>query len=386
MVTPVVTRIISITLSLCLIVTWSRGKEIDDETKINPRLRLISVAVLMRHADRNPSHTFPDDPHPPDDLTEWPEGNGMLNQRGRERATELGAWIRRRYGNLLGSGSCSVSVMVGSLQRVTDTACLVLRAVTGARDCDPVIDDRMLGDPTKLIGDCPVVDAILQKVSGNPSRMQSVERYYSAIGKATGWSNETMHTADIRHLMQPLQADVDEDKSLPEWATSDMLRLIESMSAAEYCAMFAHPLVAFMYQFAFVTELRDRFVGDEDPDRLQLFVAHGTRVVAVLNSLFHHADYDLLDDHHNIAYSDTLLFELYEDDETGLRFVRSFFVSPAHGYRTVLLSPPSCHQLSFCPVADFFASVAHFRVQDYDHECHKKYGKIDAEKVARCFP
>ena len=57
-------------------------------------LKLEYVQVLWRHGDRSPVTIYPNDPN----ANFWPQGEGMLTQKGMQQHYALGQYLRTRLG------------------------------------------------------------------------------------------------------------------------------------------------------------------------------------------------------------------------------------------------------------------------------------------------
>ncbi|XP_061391754.1 prostatic acid phosphatase-like, partial [Musca vetustissima] len=57
--------------------------------------------VVFRHGPRTPADTYPNDPHV--NQTFYPYGWGHITNSGKRELFNIGSWLRKRYGNFLGS-------------------------------------------------------------------------------------------------------------------------------------------------------------------------------------------------------------------------------------------------------------------------------------------
>ncbi|XP_071649114.1 prostatic acid phosphatase [Temnothorax longispinosus] len=90
--------LLTLTLGLPLLSKVTDTEEAYHKTKKNT-LRL--VIVVIRHGERAPVDTYPNDPHINDSLE--PYGWGQLTNKGRKNQYDQGSFLRKRYDSFLGS-------------------------------------------------------------------------------------------------------------------------------------------------------------------------------------------------------------------------------------------------------------------------------------------
>lgn len=80
----------------------------------------MKIFQAVRHGNRSPKHTYETDPY--NDISFWPDGFNQLTEVGKQQTYELGHFLRRRYGELLGSDDVVQNV---SIQSASEDRCLM---------------------------------------------------------------------------------------------------------------------------------------------------------------------------------------------------------------------------------------------------------------------
>ncbi|CAH1398942.1 unnamed protein product [Nezara viridula] len=87
---------------VCSILLFNCGNVLGQSQNLHNDTEIVFASIVFRHGERNPNSVCPNDQHK--ELRYWPEGLGMLTDRGKLQHYELGKWLRKRYDSLIPGG------------------------------------------------------------------------------------------------------------------------------------------------------------------------------------------------------------------------------------------------------------------------------------------
>lgn len=354
------------------------------------RLRLQSLVVIMRHSDRNPRTTFPNNPHPPDDLNEWPEGARNLNKNGAKHAKEFASWIRGRYIDFFNNKDVIPKITTETLQRHKETASIISQALFG-REVNQTLDHEMLGDPNKhdLEQECPLLMRLQHEYKSLPKYKEYTEEYNKFLAKATNWTLDQVK--NVSQLHTTLYAMEQAGKSMPGWLTDEVAAKIDERTAMDKCLVSVNPDVPSLRSLPILSDLREKLINSKNEHQFLLYVTHGyVRVGAVLRVLFAGADKRVIHRRDgDVAYNEAVIIEFYKSAGERL-LTRSYFVSPSKNY---LVQPlylaqcrPDANNCDLCPIASIFSKVGNMTRDRYTKLCQDEgYANMPEAKTNLCF-
>ncbi|KAJ8951144.1 hypothetical protein NQ318_021588 [Aromia moschata] len=346
---------------------------------------LVSVVVLLRHGDRAPYWSFPNDQY--FDSSYWPMGHGQMTDKGKERMYQMGKWLRSRYSAFLPSEYSPSDIYV----RATDVdRCLVSAATILAGlyppqastktwnlkqawqpipiHTKPFFEDEVLGMKTE----CPKYDELFEELKDTEYYRNvsgAFKGFFQTVSTHTGW--ERVDLAEIKILHTVFEIYKSFNKCfLPSWYATLHEKTLTYLAGLAH-AKFTHttemkrlvtgPFWATLFSYF------DLVQDSTDIPKFMLFVSHDTTLVALLNSM------DVFDDEPP-AFGAALLWELRRTSE-GAYYIEVGY-KRTDGAEVETLVVPGC--LEVCPYAHFKRILQEVTVDSdtWRKECEASRGNL----------
>ncbi|XP_060533546.1 prostatic acid phosphatase-like [Cylas formicarius] len=283
-------------------VTWSFPWLAREESTLH------GVVVLFRHGDRSPLSSWPNDPYFGNSAL-WPDGYGMLNNRGKLRQYELGRWLRRRYQNFLPIRYNRSDIYV----RSTDVDRTLMSAASNLAGLYPPLDDQVWNPfipwqpiPIHTVDystdyllaynvACPKYIRLLAELGTNEVLTKFArdnQEVLNALTEATG--STSLQVYDAAGILSALTIYRDEGLPLPTWAGKYWHQIV-AMSAVTFQLPTFTPELArletgpfFDYLFDHLYSLKSQALNgerDDDHPKFLMLSAHDLTVASVTNSM-----------------------------------------------------------------------------------------------------
>uniref|UniRef100_A0A6I8RRU2 acid phosphatase n=1 Tax=Xenopus tropicalis TaxID=8364 RepID=A0A6I8RRU2_XENTR len=349
-------------------------------TSLSQRMdNLTFVVVVFRHGDRAPIDTYPNDPYKE---KIWPNGLQQLTQEGVRQQYELGRFLRRRYDHFLSSTYNRQEIYVRSTDydRTLMSAQASLAGLYPPNGSQlwhpeihwqpipvhtvPVSQDRLLKFPSK---DCPRYYELMRETIQQPEYQDKVNSWkdiMKRIANYTGYRAETTISRWVWKVYDTLFCQKSHNISLPLWATADVMKTLEEISAFDvksHVEMHKTNEKARLTGGILVDALLRNFsdvVHKSLPLKMLMYSAHDSTLIALQGAL---KVYNGLQP----PYSSCHIFEFYKEVD-GTHSVRMFYrnESSREPYELLL---PGC--ASPCPVLNFTQLTAPMIPMDWRKEC-----------------
>ncbi|KAH8382152.1 hypothetical protein KR009_002078 [Drosophila setifemur] len=345
-------------------------------------LRMISI--LFRHGAKNPSGSYPLDPHIAHD---WQGGHGALTPKGSLQAYNLGRNLRMRYYRLLPSNSLYTQQQVHVLSSAAERCVMSAQSVLAGM-MPPLENNNVLPIPWQPVAvntlarnddillaqkkPCLKYDTILQKLyKSPPPELQKLnednKELYKLLSKNTG--KNVSNVLDVELLYTTLKTEVEAGLMLPDWTENIYPEEIRPLAERSYTLFTETNLMKRIKGGAFLTEILNKMQNKRKrnmtPDRkIFLYSAHDVTLVNVMNAL------GILDQTTNLPeYSSALAFELHHSKyfSDGDFEVKLVYYYNSEDKFPKELTIPNCD--APCSLTQFEVSLKALLLDNYDETC-----------------
>lgn len=347
----------------------------------SPHHRLSKLVVLFRHGDRSPYMTFPTNPHPFDNETEWPDGPDQLTIRGKQRMLDLGQFIRDRYHDFLPENPIAVYARSSPADRCLNSASLVLAGAfppSGRLKIHPDLNwlpipvhtekdgsETMLNTPSR--SPCPALKRAkeLQRSASDVQRFEEENsEFFKILSDFSGMVVKTL--SDVDRVYDSLLTAKEEGKSMPDWATDDLMSRIKSVDDKLYCVASSSKLIQKLETGLFFDEIKRRFTDTSSRQKVFLYSTHDSRMSSFLRLVNGY-------DGGHPPYGASLFFEVHEprDSDAGDPLIKIFYLSDTWSHKVTQLQPKGCPAEGECSLKQFLEGLSDvmIREEDYASEC-----------------
>ncbi|XP_044137557.1 testicular acid phosphatase homolog [Bufo gargarizans] len=337
---------------------------------------LTFVVVVYRHGDRSPIYTYPTDPYK---VTVWENGLQQLTQVGIKQQYELGQYLRMRYKHFLSPSYRKEEIYVRSTDydRTLMSAQAILAGLYPPDKTQrwhpdipwqpipvhtvPLSQERLLKFPFK---DCPRFYELLKETTQLPdykNRMNAWKDFIASIASYTGYSVEE---AVPHRVYDTLFCQKSHNFSLPAWATPDVLKTLEEITAFEiksHTTLHKSKEKSRLTGGILVDAVLQNFteaIKTSPPQKMVMYSAHDTTIIALQVALGVYTGI-------HPPYASCHIFEFYKESD-GTYSVGMYYRNESNTdpYELVL---PGC--TSPCPLQNFSQLMAPVIPQDWRKEC-----------------
>nr|ACE75179.1 histidine acid phosphatase [Glyptapanteles flavicoxis] len=349
------------------------GDQAQDESD---QSTLRQVTMLMRHGQRAPVDTYPNDPYI--NSTMDPYGWGQLTDKGRLASYNEGLFLRDRYGEFLGDDYSPDKFWLQSTSadRAKMTAMILSAALwkpnekqkfKSGVDWQPVVLHYWTRPEDKLLiiwNACPKLTVERLKVDHDPAVREINMKNKEMYAHVAAYSGLPMdNPGDIANIYGTLVSEDGMGIKLPEWVHEYypkkmsplmIFSLSQNVWNNKLRRLACGPFVTKM-----VNKMEDRSTGKLAPKsrKMYAYIAHDNTVVNVLSTMG-------VWDNKEPGFNAMVLVELHENK--GQWNVQLFYRN-APDYETRPLTVPGCEQA--CPLEKFKELMAPMIVDNYDEEC-----------------
>lgn len=280
-----------------------------------------AVAIISRHSDRTTEYTFPTDPHPMDDRNEWPDGEARLTARGRKRAKALADLLRARYEYMFTNNPAEVVVRSSGAQRCIDTARIISTNMTLIPNLEPIVMERLLRDPPP---ECPAMKAITKQLFKTDEAKDYQDAFKDLLKKVSKFTGKEVKTMDdANEIHDTLMVEAQNNKSLPDWATPDVVVQLKQLANTYSCVNTA-PIKSQRLELGrYLSDLQKRFQdisAGKSSVRLLVSTTHDTEIGMLRRRL------NVFDKNTPAGYAAAIVTELHQDVNTLQPYVRSSYL------------------------------------------------------------
>lgn len=357
-------------------VLLSGGGIVSGQTQnIHNGSEIIFTSIVYRHGERNPNNLCPNDQHK--DLHYWPEGLGMLTDRGKLQHYELGQWLRKRYDSLIPSGKYSkdlIYVQSSDWDRTLMSAQANLAGMFPPTkqefwsdlDWQPIPVHTIPAKLDKLIAvhhPCPRLLEELHNIKHSPI----VKRYnkhhqqlYADMTKNCGEHIDSVKTVGNKYTT--FYIETLRNYTLPSWTKDvypDTLYRVGTFSfqlrtmTDTMKRLRGGPLLKDI-----VTHMKEKRDGTLKPDRnLWVYSGHDTTIAALLDTM-------RVFKPHVPLFAATVMVELRKNQDNE-HFVSVYYKRSIE--EPELLTIPGCEPL--CPLDRFESLLSDVIPVNWDAEC-----------------
>ncbi|KAK0089686.1 hypothetical protein PV325_006109 [Microctonus aethiopoides] len=330
----------------------------------------------MRHGQRSPVDTYPNDPNI--NSTMAPYGWGQLTNKGRLNVYDQGLYLRNRYDKFLGSdyNPDKFWLQSSSADRTKMTAMILSSALwkpnekqtfKPGMEWQPIVlhywprsEDHLL----IIWNACPKLTMERMKVE-NDTKVKKINnenhKLYQLLSKHSGWPMKS--PGDVANLYATLRAEEEMGISIPYWIQPYYPEKLKSIATFSYSMNCYNELLRRLAGGPFVKKLvnkmMDKASGILKPKDRKMFayIAHDNTLVNVLSALN-------IWDGKDPDYNCMLMIELHEDNE---KWNVQLFERNSPDYRTRPLTIPGCETI--CPLDEFVKLTTSVIPINYDKEC-----------------
>lgn len=350
----------------------------DDKTIENNSLRL--VTVVMRHGDRAPQDTYPNDPYLNNSMD--PYGWGQLTNEGRRNQYNQGLFLRKRYNRFLGP-TYSPNIFYlqcTAVDRTKMSALLEAAALwrpTEKQSFKPdlawqpvtLFYQQRSEDTLMLIWDtCPKYTKLRHEITSLPEvqRIQDANKQlYEELTNLTGMVISTPD--DVSSLYGTLTAEKQMNLTLPEWIKDYYHKLIPltlyDLQLNTYNDVLKR-LKGGPFLKKIVTDMLAKKDNTLEPEARKMFmyIGHDSTVVTLLDVM--HVWNNQMP-HYNIM----TMIELHENND---KWNVQVFLRNTTDHEPYLLTIPGC--TTICPLEKFIRILKPMLPDNWEEEC-----KVDGE-------
>jgi len=406
----------------------------NDELSVNT---LEKVAIVHRHGDRSPIHTYAKDPY--SNASYWPGGWGQLTMPGKKRLYALGKFIRNRYSAFLTDNPGEVKVRSSQLNRCLNSVeCLLAGAYppTGDNVIDPQltwqpfpvktvmrIHDGMLNPGSQ----CPAASAEKERIKKLPEVVDYTESKKELLEYLTDNTGDKISgILDADYLYDCLFIEQNQGWPLPAWATPKIMEELKDMARMSFYFAGMTKKMQRLRTGVFFKDVTDNFeshvqeewspiqskgiapmvsqvkdtkkamtnkkVNSDDEDdsgpekKLLLYSSHDTMISVVLQAM---------NQYNNIAppYAASIFFELRKhcfnstscsERSNDNYYVNIFYLNDTYSEVLHPIIPLGCKSAVKCPLDQFIKGVTPLLVDDFEAECASGSWTVTSSLTGMC--
>ncbi|KAL6259993.1 hypothetical protein P5V15_009901 [Pogonomyrmex californicus] len=312
-----------LTLTLGVPLSFKITEEANRETKKDT---LRQVTVVIRHGERAPVDTYPNDPHINDTME--PYGWGQLTNEGRKNQYNQGLFLRKRYGDFLGSSyNPDIFYLQTTAVDRTKMSGMVEAAALWKPSEKQMFKSDVLWQPVTLFyqerqddtlmlvwNTCPRYTQIRSSANDLPEIQKVHEdnkQLFAELSNFTGLSITTVD--DVSSIYATLTAEKHMNLDLPEWTKNyypdkfiplTLLELQLNTYNDEFRRLKGGPMLK-----KIINDMLAKKEGILQPEKRKMFmyIGHDSTIVTLLDTM--HIWYNQLP-HYNIM----TMIELHEDE------------------------------------------------------------------------
>jgi len=356
--------------------------------------------AVYRHGDRSPTHIYPNDPYKED---VWPQGMGMLTQKGMRGEYDLGKFLKKRYVKeykLLNATYLHREIYI----RSTDIERTLMSAQTQLNGLYPPKGHQIWRDnldwqpigihvvPLKedyLLAvfsyPCPRYFKIQAAGKMEPGYIEMTARYKDLLTYVSENSGEEIDVSTMYKIRDPLICEKSHNMKLPDWVLNgttyeDIGKVSDygmgwNFNTREKARLTGGALVGRMIEnMKLHPSLPKRSETKEPVRKVYLYSAHDTTLSAFMSALrvFEGISPD---------YSSAVMVELFQLENLDLE-VRVMYRFGQNDPRALIL--PGCEE--FCPMDKFIRLTHDVIPEDIVKECAVEQQKCTCVKVIEYEP
>ncbi|XP_078357149.1 prostatic acid phosphatase-like isoform X2 [Oculina patagonica] len=362
--------------------------------------KLVMVNVVYRHGDRSPTHIYATDPYQED---VWPQGMGMLTQKGMRQEYGLGKMLKSRYVDhykLLNASYIHREIYV----RSTDIERTLMSAQTQLNGLYPPkghqiwrdnLDWQPIGihvvpikeDYLLAVFDypCPRFFQLLGQDKKQPGYIKMSLQYKDLLNYVSENSGEETDVTTMFKIRDPLICEKSHNMTLPDWVLNDTtyedIGIVSDYSmkwnfnTREKARLTGGALVGRMIDnMKLHSSPQKRGHAKEPVRKVYLYSAHDTTLSAFMSAL-------QVFDGISPDYSSAVMVELFSSGENELD-VRVMYRFGQNEPRALVL--PGCEE--FCPLDKFIELTHDVIPKDIVKECAVEQERCTCVKVINYNP
>ncbi|XP_014212470.1 lysosomal acid phosphatase-like [Copidosoma floridanum] len=335
---------------------------------------LKKVFIVFRHGDRNPTETYPNDPHV-NHL--WPGGWGALTKLGMKQMYTLGQWVRSNYGYVTDHTYVPGSVVVNS--SYADRCIMSTQAMLAGLYPQDEEEAFVQGLPWRPIPvhylpreldqvlvvkkPCPKLDAALEEAYRNESLRSDEESksYYENLTRHTGQMVKTV--TDVEFLYNTLEIEEKNGLVLPEWTKQYYNAKMRELAARSYTLFTSNALQQRLRGGPLLKHILDNMRGGKKEEKIFLYGTHDLSIVNTLRAM------GFVDELFKLDVGATLIYELRVARGGQSRVVHiSMLNNTEQGTPPHSLKIPGCES-DPCLLDELFDVWSDVLPNDWDEEC-----------------
>ena len=335
---------------------------------------IVKLAIVHRHGDRTPN--WPWKGAPISNASEWPEGWIQTTLAGKQRLYKLGQFLKKRYPSVINEDPTEVLVRSSHGKRcLTSTRSFLAGAFPPTKQYEVypglkwqpipvIIDDWLLRDPK-----CPEADkerARLQASGPESTFISTHKEFYEYLTNLTGTNVPNSRVVNI--LRDRLRVAMDLGKTVPSWATDELMEQLLNISINEYYFRSASLKLQRLRSGVFFKDLLSQFLNSWGKKFL-VYSTHDTQVAIFMNTMN-------LYPNRLVEFGSSLLFELHSDVPTTKTmypvsdfYLKLFYLNDTYSENVTELKLPGCQLLQRCLLSNFLEAMQQVVVDDIIKEC-----------------
>ncbi|CAH1275627.1 unnamed protein product [Diabrotica balteata] len=294
--------------------------------KKQTKSELLAVTLVMRHGDRSPMESFPNDKH--FNAKNFPLGAGQLTKPGIIRLYALGKWFRNQYKDFLSDAYKPSEILV----RSTDTDRSIMSASTVLAGMypphgDQIWNNNLLWQPIPVYSENKEKDDIL--VEKRPCKLRDQlynqaksenypllkERHsdiFKQIANYSGYTNVSLYQVEVINNLRYVYTNFNKS-FIPDWIKRLNFTELDHLGNTEYTLKTLTPTQARLQTGPFFYSLIEHFdkfsnKKDEQTPKFRIISAHDSTIINILDVM---GAYDF----RKIGFCDTIIYEFRKSKE-----------------------------------------------------------------------
>jgi hypothetical protein len=395
----------------------------DEELTVD--ITLQRLAILHRHGDRSPIHTYAKDPYGNESY--WPDGWGQLTMRGKRRLYALGKFIRKRYASFLTDNPGEVKVRSSAANRCLNSVQSLLAGAYPPKG-DYIIEPTLIWQPFPVQtmprpedsmlnpgSYCPAAYSERDNIRKSPEVVAYTEKIRELLHYLSSNTGDKINDVlSAEYLRDCLFIEQSQGWPLPAWATDKVMEELKDISDMSFYFAGMTKKIQRLRTGVFFKDLVEHFEThargiqikqtsksiterkametllpakqqqkqskrqDEDDTgptkKLFLYSTHDTMVSVLLQAL---NQYNMLAP----PYAATLIFELHKHCFNSSVVSCSSYGTNEHFYVKIFylnetdtevlhpILPLGCQSTAKCPLDNFVSALRPLFIHDWESEC-----------------